>query len=472
MDGPRPAARAPQAAWAIVGCLVLLSAGQYLVVLAEGTATGQSVFNLLWLILPVCGALIVNQEPRNALGWLLLFSGCAGIVGWTAEAGHWVMAPDAGPNALAARLPDLAWPLVWPLLFATLLLHFPAGVPGPRWRPALYAGQLGVALLVVTGATLPWGDAEHGWLRNDLPALPERIGSALYPAGMLLVVAAALAGIALSVVRYRDPAQRPRYTALILFAGATVVAMALLRAIPGLPGWVDASVPALVVLGFPVAITVAVLRGQLSEHDVLVNRAALVLLWRLAGVGAVLALSIALATALPPKALSWLFVGVVAGAGSVAAWLLLGAAARRRYFGGTAVEAVPRDPAVLGSWAGAVREALRVPYVEVRAADGRAASAGEHRSLPQRRIDLMSGGRRLGLLVVQQRSASDPFTARDERLLELFAPRSPPSCCWNSSPPRRKGPGTPSRRRWPPIASGCAGTCTTSWGRVLPGSGT
>ena len=343
------------------------------------------------------------------------------VVGSTAEAGHWVVAPDAEPNAVAARLPDLQWPLVAPLLFATLLLRFPTGDPGPRWRPALHAGQLGVALLVVTGMTRPWGDAEHGWLRNDLPTLPERVGSALLVAGLLLVLAAALAGIARAVLRYRDPVERPRYAALILFAAATVVAIALLWAIPSLPAWVDPSVPGLVVIGFPVAITVAVLRGQISEHDVVVNRAAMVLLWRLAGVGAVLALFVAAITVLPLRAPSWLLVGIVAGAGSVAAWQCCGRAAQRRYFGVTSVEAVPHDPAALGSWAGAVREALRVPHVELRADDGRAAGAGQRRSLPERRIDLTTGQRCLGLMVVQQRSASDPFTARDERLLELFA---------------------------------------------------
>ena len=421
MDDPRLAARASQAAWVLVGGMVLLGMTQNLVVIAEGKATSQRVLDLLLLLLPVCGALIVNQQPRNALGWLLLFTGCVAIVGSTAEAGHWVVAQDAEPNAVAARLPDLQWPLVAPLLFATLLLRFPTGDPGSRWRPALHAGQLGVALLVVTAMTRPWDDAEHGWLRNDLPTLPERIGSALLVAGLLLVLAAALAGIARAVMRYRDPAERPRYTALILFAAATVVAIALLWAIPSLPAWVDSSVPGLVVIGFPVAITVAVLRGQISEHDVLVNRAAMVLLWRLAGVGAVLALSIAAITVLPLRAPSWLLVGIFAGAGSVAAWQCCGRAAQRRYFGMTSVEAVPHDPAALGSWAGAIRETLRVPYAELQADDGRGVSAGQRRSLPERRIDLMAGQRCLGLMVVQQRSASDPFTARDERLLELFA---------------------------------------------------
>jgi len=60
-------------------------------------------------------------------------------------------------------------------------------------------------------------------------------------------------------------------------------------------------------------------------------------------------------------------------------------------------------------------------YAELQADDGRGVSAGQRRSLPERRIDLMAGQRCLGLMVVQQRSASDPFTARDERLLELFA---------------------------------------------------
>ena len=233
------------------------------------------------------GAVIVARRARNAVGWLLLFTGVWGAVrSFTAE---YAIAGLRAPGSLpgpewAAWLSSWMLGVIFPAgTFLFVLLVFPTGhLLSRRWR---WVG--GAALLVTALATLSsLVDPTPITLRSDLSAanpigikgfpLTGDASSFLWPLGFILLLIAA----SCPLLRYRrahgDERQQLKWFAFAV--AITVVAIALVFVLTLLlPASVN-NIPfnAAIILGIgvsiPVACGVAILKYRLYGIDVVISR--------------------------------------------------------------------------------------------------------------------------------------------------------------------------------------------------------
>jgi hypothetical protein len=233
----------------------------------------------------VVGALIVTRRPGNRMGWLF----CAGVLlalngALDAYALYALAArPEAGlPGGIAA-----AWVVSWSWLVGLLLvvlvpLLYPTGrLASPRWRLVLWLTGSVVLLGMLTNAVQP------GPLKaSQVPVAPNPLGIPA-AAGLVAVIdiVAALAGVLLFLaavasvlLRFRQ-ARGVERQQLKWFAYASL-GMVLSFALSGVLSellttsselFVDL-ISLSLVLGWPVALGIAILRYRLYEIDRLINR--------------------------------------------------------------------------------------------------------------------------------------------------------------------------------------------------------
>jgi hypothetical protein len=89
------------------------------------------------LVLPLIGGVIIHHRPRNRIGWVILVMGLSGAIAIAGEQYAYhaaVAAPGSLPGPeLAAWVTTWAWFPTYGLVPLVLLL-FPEGPPGGRWR--------------------------------------------------------------------------------------------------------------------------------------------------------------------------------------------------------------------------------------------------------------------------------------------------------------------------------------------------
>ena len=232
----------------------------------------------------VVGALIVTRRPDNRMGWLF----CAGVLlalngALDAYALYALAArPDAGlPGGIAA-----AWIVSWSWLVGLLLvvlvpLLYPTGrLASPRWRPVLWLTGSVVLLGMLANAVQP------GPLKaSQVPVAPNPLGipaaaglvAAIGIIGAVAGVLLFLAAVASVLLRFRQ-AHGVERQQLKWFAYASL-GMVLSFALSGVLSELITSRELLVdllslslILGWPVALGVAILRYRLYDIDRLINR--------------------------------------------------------------------------------------------------------------------------------------------------------------------------------------------------------
>jgi signal transduction histidine kinase len=246
----------------------------------------------------IAGTMIVVQQRRNVIGWLLLavplWAAFAFLAGDYATYAL-VTAPGSLPAGRAAAWID-RWSIVPTLSIPILLfLLFPDGrVPSRRWRPVLWlacAAPAATALLsALTPGRMTGAFAQLTTVRVINPTGIPGAGGVL-PAlsaatGLASLLAAILAGVSL-VVRFRsrrgDERQQIKWLA---FVGATflaefalTVAVSLILGSAGNPAaastWGDtmyAVMFATLGLGIPAACAVAILKYRLYDIDVVISK--------------------------------------------------------------------------------------------------------------------------------------------------------------------------------------------------------
>jgi hypothetical protein len=283
------------AGWLVVGvcvALILGTAGLRLFVPRSGATEdpaglagpGGSVLLLAFLACAVVGALIVSRASGNAIGPLFLATGLLGLVGIFsyeyADIGLYA-SPGVLPGAAAAAvLQNVVSPPTIGTLGLALLL-FPDGrLPTRRLRWTAAVSLVGMASIMLGYAVQP-GPVEFFPVARNPWGVPgllvtagvlEVLGWALMPLGVLL-------GGIVTVRRFRGSTglarQQLKWVAL---AGAVAGVLLLLN----LVSWfvdlrnVDDLRSALIGVAmavFPVAVGIAILRYQLYDVDVVINRA-------------------------------------------------------------------------------------------------------------------------------------------------------------------------------------------------------
>jgi hypothetical protein len=230
----------------------------------------------------VVGGIVASRRPRNPVGWFLGAGALLWALGVLTSALYWHIAFGRSDSPAAA--PWLAWLGSWVFLPAfTLLLSltpllFPTGAPpGPRWRVVAWTAAIAGGVATVSNAFVPGAlsIADFAWVDN-----PVGIGGlglrAIADISFAAVGAAALAGVASLVVRYRRAHGIERLQVKwMAAAGCLLVAGGLggsfLSPLLGQgAGWIGILVG---LMGVACAIGIALLRYRLYDLDVVINRA-------------------------------------------------------------------------------------------------------------------------------------------------------------------------------------------------------
>lgn len=428
----RGSSRRVEVAWLVAATLAGVELVSIGLRASAGTLDADSIASLAFLSLPLCGAVIVNQQPWNRLGWVFLVVGSAAIVSANTTGGGLPAFDPSARDPWIGLVSDLTWPIGFPLLVATVPLLFPDGYAGRRWRWALGTGLAGVVLLVAGIVTGRWDDPSHGG-PNPLSLANQTPSRLATPIGLALVAVAGAAGVVRLALNFRSGDSNARrqirdLLALTVVLGALIVVAAIAGSVTALPGWVDESLPALALLGYPIAITIAVLRRRLFGHSFVLHRSSIVRLSQLAAVAVILgvaALVSGKASVTPEGAF---VIGVFGCAAAVAGAAAAGGSVRTRVIGhGTDPGAVfERLSAGDGSdlpfeeWALIARDAVRSPRVELAVVGTPPVSVGRPVDLPA--VELLLGDTGdVGRLLVSRRSAAEEFDGRETALLEGIA---------------------------------------------------
>ena len=232
---------------------------------------------LVYIVAAIVGAIIVSHQPRNTIGWLLIFIASAVALLTPTE----LFLPQPGDNlGQVSTVALLAvwvnswgwWLLIGPILLIPLL--FPTGkLLSPRWRwvvAAVMADFLFFLFLTTFAIKLQIGAI---LIENPLGFLSEdsinRIVSYFLP---MLITTAAFC-VAAIFVRYRRAADVERQQIKwLLFAYAIFLVFYLIGAfLKGESDW-NGIVFNITILAIPLAIGASILRYRLWDIDLIIRR--------------------------------------------------------------------------------------------------------------------------------------------------------------------------------------------------------
>lgn len=261
----------------------------------SGGWVGEILFGVVVLVFPLVGLLILRQQPRNTVGWLLQGTGLVWALGFMADSYATyglVTQPGALPGAdVVAALNEGLWAPAIGLTGTFLILLYPDGrLPSPRWRPVAWLSGITIVVLVVTIDVLPGPMTE-----SPVPEMANPLAWEAAEPALVVLIAIFLPLLPLSVVacaaglvtRFRrsDGVERQQLKWLAA-AGAvvafvyflTMVTVVLEGVTPLLDEgnqWVSflQQLSVLVFVLLPLSIGIAVLRHRLYEIDVVINRA-------------------------------------------------------------------------------------------------------------------------------------------------------------------------------------------------------
>ncbi|MBA3431252.1 MAG: hypothetical protein H0U16_07210 [Actinobacteria bacterium] len=252
----------------------------------------NDLFALAMFSFPVVGVLIASRRPRNAIGWILLADGLAwalsAVMGNYVQYGLVTHPGSVTRPDLVLALSDWLWIPGVGLIGTFLLLLFPDGrLPSPRWR--LLARLSAVALIVPSVFIVigpgAYTDSGYPEVTNPLGIEALRgIISFVYP--VVLLIPLCIIGCAAGLIqRFRRSRGLERLQLKWLAAGAGTSAAAYLVAmivsvpydwsLSTTPFWVTLiqNVALFSFLLIPLAAGIAMLKHQLYDIDLIINRA-------------------------------------------------------------------------------------------------------------------------------------------------------------------------------------------------------
>jgi hypothetical protein len=282
--------------WLLVGAIILVAIVQLgSRLFASGTTPNalEVAGSVTWVLIPVvfagAGGLIVTKQSGNVIGWLLIIvAAILPLDALTAFALGNIGEPPPDPSFLlylAVIYSQAQWLLlIFPTLFIALL--FPTGKPpSSRWR---WVAGYGLGLMLFFWSLAPLArdfapNESYGltWtLQNPIGFLPNStIDAIIFPWWLLGLASFALLCVASLFVRYRraGKVQREQIKWLLFAAGLFVIVYipGLLVLTPEGPADVISNLLLpLGLIGFPIAITIAILRHNLWDINVIIRKTA------------------------------------------------------------------------------------------------------------------------------------------------------------------------------------------------------
>lgn len=278
------APRSPRSAWIVpVATLVLELMGLAAAVLVHEPGGFLLVggFATPVLSFAVVGGLISSRQPSNAVGWLLSTIGLmfALVVAGSAGA-QWGLRGDHLDRAVwewVAVAPN-GWVVGLGLIGTQLALRLPNGrLPSRRWR-WFSRCTVGLVAVATVGMAVQRGRVEG--VRGTSNPLGWEVGEPLAGAFLLVILCFPIS-IASLVLRYRRSSGRDRaqlrWVAFsgVLFVLVYVTSLSALGLVDddGFVGTVLTTTAQTAFAAFPIGIGFAVLRRDLYDIDVVINRA-------------------------------------------------------------------------------------------------------------------------------------------------------------------------------------------------------
>jgi two-component system, NarL family, sensor kinase len=388
------------------------------------------------LALSAAGWPIAARRPQNPIGWLLLGGGisyASTAAGITALA--CVPATDRADVGwrLVATVTNTGW--TWALTFflPLALMLFPNGrLPSPRWRAMLVLPAVGTAVLGAMGVMSDFSSSVGVSGYGTNPALGRaEAGGWLGAVAAIAVTLSYVGALACLLVRFRRGTEHVRRQLLwVLLALLLVVVTFVFE--PLLP---DSTFILLIIALVPIAISVAVLRYQLLDIEVVFSRSLLYLLLTAGVIGIYLAVVAVLdqvvrsQTALGSSVLATLLVVVafnplrvwvqrlvnraVYGAREDPVRAMAAVGARLSEVGGS-------DGDGLASVLTSLCQVMRFPFGTLTVRGREVAAVGEP-TKSRHVTPLVWGDEALGELVVGLRPGESRVGAADQRVLDLLA---------------------------------------------------
>lgn len=228
----------------------------------------------------VMGALIVARYPRHPIGWLLSGVGTLGAVSLVTEAyAYWVQEADGPGSAslggVAAWVSTLTGGQLEIAGLALMFLLAPDGrLLSRRWRYAAWLTCFGALLCLVAVLSIPPASFRLYTGENELSPVRQ----VALNAGFLTILGCLVAAVVSMLIRLHrsEGEQRQQIRLIALAAALPTFGVIWLLVVQGRNGdeqtWA-ASLPLFVsYFLLPILFAVAVLRHQLYELDVIINR--------------------------------------------------------------------------------------------------------------------------------------------------------------------------------------------------------
>jgi hypothetical protein len=282
-------------AWGSLACSLALVAGAVLLqtlnaisVRLHPTIDATAGYGAIFLGFAAVGTFIAVRRPEHPIGWLFcLVSLPNALWAFAMQYAIYTVVTHAGALPGAELALSLANGWIgnpgWGLLLVYMPLLFPTGrPPSPRWRPFMW---LFAAILLLDGIVwlfMPGAVREEGLLASQMnPFGWTSAGPALRwlaPAIQLIYIPFMLASVAAVVIRWRRAGAVERLQLKwFVFATALIPALIIVGmgsdwlAIPG-RDWIVVPMSMSMILAFPVAVGVAILRYRLYDIDLIIRK--------------------------------------------------------------------------------------------------------------------------------------------------------------------------------------------------------
>jgi signal transduction histidine kinase len=262
-----------QLPWTILGLTVAMEIAAVALSVGLEPAYDTWLYALYSPVMAATGAIIAARRPGNAIGWLFLAVAIVNAFGDLAQGWGLRAAAEGWPAGAAGD-----WIATWIWLVAGLggvltFLLFPDGRPlTRRWAPVGWAAVAGVVLAIAGWSLTADRDGDFASGTNPLTVAWLPTG-ALLAVGMTLFLGAFAAAVLSVVVRFRRSrgVERQQMKWFALVAGLELVVLpatfALWYVMP-----VVGVLAALSLTALPVATGIAILRHQLLDIDLVINR--------------------------------------------------------------------------------------------------------------------------------------------------------------------------------------------------------
>ncbi len=393
----------------------------------------------------VPAVLVLRREARSVIGSLLALVALLLVTAQFATDWAWlalVGRPGSLPGGPAALwVASWLWLPGYYLLPTLLLLLAPDGrLPGDRWKPVAWLGIAAIVLATAWVAVSPYPRGPHAQV--TIPGQPPALANPVAWSGVpglvrwsvvLLPVAIALS-LAGLVVRWRRSAgiERQQLKAVVAGAVVTVILVGAAFAVPQ-PWYLIVVAAALV--PYPAGLGVAVLRYHLWDVDLVLRRSVVYAVLTACIVGAYVLAIVTLGGLLGRTTGAPLVATAVVALGAAPLYRRLQSAAGRLLYGDRSDPAAAvsrlarrvqgtetgRDPdMLLSEVARDIARGLRLPFVRITTADGRASAAGEQAGNVWR-LPLIHGGVVVGELTAGPREPGRNLSRRDQATLREVA---------------------------------------------------